>query len=100
MPSKPSTFTERKASHSSTPKAGKTGPFFGQYTNNSAGPFFTPVSSPTVQPKLPINQPGDKYEQEAYAMSERVVQSESLQRQPEPEEEELMQAKPLNEAAI
>src|SRR5258708_2493625 len=32
-----------------------------------------PKSGPLVQPKLAINSPGDRYEQEADAMAERVV---------------------------
>jgi hypothetical protein len=70
-----------------------------------------PIFSPTparIQPKLKINEPGDPYEQEADAMSERVMRMESapipsvqrmtwpIQRQEEPEEEEPVQAKPLD----
>lgn len=48
----------------------------------------------TVQPKLKIGQPGDKYEREADAVADRVMmmsETESLQMQPmEEEEEELM----------
>ncbi len=36
-------------------------------------PFFSPALA-TIQPKLTIGQPNDKYEQEADTMSERVVQ--------------------------
>lgn len=43
--------------------------FFGQETA-AAKPFFTP----SIQTKLSIGQPGDKYEQEADAMAEKVVQ--------------------------
>ncbi len=48
----------------------------------------------TVQPKLKIGQPGDKYEQEADAVADRVMrmnQSETMQMQPIEEEEEVMQ---------
>lgn len=45
------------------------GAFFGQETP-AAKPFFTPF----IQTKLSIGQPGDKYEQEADAMAEQVVQ--------------------------
>ncbi|HRX11457.1 MAG TPA: DUF4157 domain-containing protein, partial [Draconibacterium sp.] len=49
-----------------------------------------------VQPKLKIGQPGDKYEQEADAVADRVMkmhQSETMQMQPVEEEEEVMQPK-------
>jgi hypothetical protein len=57
----------------------------------------TPAVTPQVQMKLTIGQPGDKYEQEADRMAADVVQrinapqSESVQRQETPEEEELLQ---------
>lgn len=44
-------------------------PFFGPAAGNEA-PFF----APRIQPKLTIGQPGDKYEQEADAVADRVVQ--------------------------
>ncbi len=51
------------------------------------------------QPKLTVNQPGDRYEQEADRVAEQVMRMPEphLQRQvrPEEEEEELLQAKPL-----
>ncbi|NBC08548.1 MAG: DUF4157 domain-containing protein [Bacteroidetes bacterium] len=73
--------------HSSTPsQKEKQNPFFSK-TASPSKPFF--------QPKLSINQPGDKYEKEADAMAEQVVQAESIQRQSAPEEEETMQAKQL-----
>lgn len=37
---------------------------------NKKGSFFNPAH---IQPKLTVNQPGDKYEQEADAMAEKVV---------------------------
>jgi len=46
---------------------GNSNNFFGQ-TNK---PFFTPSS---IQAKLTVNQPNDKYEQEADAMADKVVQ--------------------------
>ncbi len=57
-------------------------PFFGEaakdsfFSKESKGskPFFSPA---TIQPKLTIGQPGDKYEQEADAMAEKVVQTMS-----------------------
>jgi Domain of unknown function (DUF4157) len=39
----------------------------------TASPFFNKTSSPAIQTKLTIGQPGDKYEQEADAMAEKVV---------------------------
>ena len=63
------------------------------------------ASVPQIQAKLTINPPGDKYEQEADRVAKRVVrqidQSASkgqsmegaIQRQPMPEEEELLQGK-------
>lgn len=49
-----------------------------------------------VQPKLKIGHPGDKYEQEADAVADRVMtlnQNETMQMQPVEEEEEVMQPK-------
>ncbi len=49
-----------------------------------------------IQPKLRIGQPGDKYEQEADAVADRVMkmnQTETMQMQPIEEEEEVMQPK-------
>jgi hypothetical protein len=45
------------------------GSFFSEESRSSK-PFFSPG---TVQPKLTIGRPGDKYEQEADAMAEKVV---------------------------
>jgi len=74
-------------------------PFFAG-RQSSGAPFFSADPS-SVQPKLTINAPGDKYEQEADEMAERVVQAQSIQRQSLPEEEEeLMQAKPLGGATV
>lgn len=67
-------------SHSLQAKGGAQQPFFqqqeerqGAFFGNeppAAKPFFTPF----IQTKLTIGQPGDKYEQEADAMAEQVVQ--------------------------
>src|SRR6185503_16071460 len=51
-------------------------PFFQKERNNNVfgqtnKPFFTPSC---IQAKLTINQPNDKYEQEADAMADKVVQ--------------------------
>lgn len=54
------------------------------------------TGSTTVQPKLKIGQPGDKYEQEADAVADRVMRmsdSNQVQMQPIEEEEEIMQPK-------
>lgn len=54
------------------------------------------LPSPVIQPKLKIGKPGDKYEQEADAVADRVMrmsESDTLQMQPEEEEEEMMQPK-------
>ena len=59
------------------------------------------IKSGTLQAKLRIGQPGDKYEQEADRMADAVMRMPELgvQRQvePEEEEEEMLQAKPLAE---
>jgi hypothetical protein len=53
---------QRESSHSSSSPA-----FFGEQQSSSS--FFTPL----VQPKLNVNSPGDKYEQEADAMADKVT---------------------------
>ncbi|WP_158569246.1 eCIS core domain-containing protein [Chitinophaga silvisoli] len=53
---------QRESSHSSSSSA-----FFGEQQSSSS--FFSPV----VQPKLNVNSPGDKYEQEADAMADKVT---------------------------
>ena len=55
-----------------------------------------------VQPKLKIGQPGDKYEQEADSVAERMMRmsaTETMQMQPE-EEEDSLQMKPVNEQFV
>jgi len=100
--------TVKKDSTVQAAKADKT-PFFQKSNKN---PFFLGVSSdtpfffPTIQPKLSIGQPNDKYEQEADIVAERIVRTsepviqkacteceEELQRQTEEEEEEALQPK-------
>jgi len=39
----------------------------------------------SIQPKLKINEPGDKYEQEADRVAEQVMRMSNIQRQPEEE---------------
>ena len=56
------------------------------------------VKSGTLQAKLKIGQPGDKYEQEADRVADKVMRmpEPGVQRQEEPEEEEeTLQSKPL-----
>ncbi|ACK71226.1 hypothetical protein PCC7424_2819 [Gloeothece citriformis PCC 7424] len=51
----------------------------------------------TVQPKLTIGQPGDRYEQEADQVAQQVMtmpQKTTLQRESMPQEEEQLQTKP------
>ena len=59
-------------------------PFFKTNTTskngNDSGYFF---NKPIVQPKLTIGQPGDKYEQEADAMADKVVQKLDTKSTPE-----------------
>ncbi|MGB3458295.1 MAG: DUF4157 domain-containing protein [Halobacteriota archaeon] len=52
-----------------------------------------------IQAKLKVGQPGDVYEQEADRVAEQVMSmlEPRMQRQVEPEEEELIQTKPLAE---
>jgi len=55
------------------------------------------VRSGALQAKLKIGQPGDKYEQEADRMADAVMRmpEPGVQREVEPEEEEMLQTKPL-----
>jgi len=57
------------------------------------------IKSGTLQAKLRIGQPGDKYEQEADRVADEVMRmpEQGVQRQvePEEEEEEMLQTKPL-----
>ncbi len=68
--------------------------FFGGSDAGGNG-FFKPRPQPVVQAKLSIGQPGDKYEQEADRMAERVVSQPAVQRQELAEEEEKINRKPL-----
>lgn len=65
-----------------TPSNSEKSPFFQKKSNRN---FFNPISNKTfflngssasraIQSKLTVGQPGDKYEQEADAMADRVVQ--------------------------
>lgn len=42
-------------------------------SNTTERPFISAQNSPQIQPKLSVNEPGDKYEQEADRMAERVM---------------------------
>ncbi len=56
----------------------------------------TNVPAPTIQPKLKIGQPGDKYEREADAVADRVMRmsdTDAMQMQAVEEEEETLQPK-------
>lgn len=62
------------------------------------GDTLSRLPAPTPQAKLTVNQPGDKYEQEADAVADQVLrmgESASVQREDAEEEEEAVQAKPL-----
>lgn len=59
-------------------------------------------SGTRLQPKLKIGQPGDKYEQEADAVADRVMRmgvTDTMQMEPE-EEEESLQMKPVNDQLV
>ena len=65
-------------------------------SSNSNGSF----SNGVIQTKLKIGRPGDKYEQEADAVADRVMrmsEGESIRMQPMEEEEEMMQMQPVEE---
>ncbi len=61
-------------------------------------------SRPVIQPSLKIGRPGDKYEQEADAVAEKVMmmsESETMQMQPvEEEEEESIQMQPVDQVMV
>jgi len=68
-----SDFQHQNSTNQSSPffKGSGTGFFGAEKQNNS---FFGPA---TIQPKLTIGQPNDKYEQEADSMADRVISMES-----------------------
>ena len=58
----------------------KENPFFRKTTQDEPSPFFSAsTKSPlaSAQPKLKVGQPGDKYEQEADSVAQRVVNDQS-----------------------
>ncbi len=70
---------EAKISPASSHQSGKHEPFFGHQQEGSVrsigsetAPFFT--KPPAIQAKLSVGQPNDKYEQEADAVADKVVQ--------------------------
>ncbi len=71
-----SVFTSRrnKDSHTNAEKERKETPFFAK---ESKTPFFNVVNGGTVQTKLTVGQPGDKYEKEADHMADAVVNNSS-----------------------
>ena len=105
-------FTVQKKSDTHTPKSdlntlllqAKT---FGHSISKLAGQESSSASPQTnglsIQPKLSIGEPGDRYEQEADRVASVVVQrinapsstGESVQREAMPEEEDELQMKPL-----
>jgi len=88
--------TAEKSSHTTSASEHQKSaqPFFAKA---GGGDFFTPVShsSPSVQTKLTVNKPGDKFEQEADKMADKVMRmpapappakEEKIQRAALPEE--------------
>jgi hypothetical protein len=81
--------TEKSSTTTSTP-ASRTAsqPFFAKA---GGGNFFEPATgAPSVQMKMTVNQPGDKFEQEADRMADKIMRmpaptapNERLQRQPD-----------------
>ena len=63
-----------RAAKNNTPFFSKGGGSFLSSSAETESPFFTHYSKPAVQAKLTIGQPNDKYEQEADAVAEKVVQ--------------------------
>ena len=71
-----SVFTSRrnKSPHNNEETKKQEAPFFGK---ESKTPFFNTPTGGTVQPKLTVGQPGDKYEKEADSMADAVVSKSS-----------------------
>ena len=74
-------------------------PLSGELENTTGAPsFFSPAPTGTVQPKLTVNEPGDRHEQEADTMANAVVQrtamkeEEKVQKAPQEEEEKIQKA--------
>src|SRR5665648_323474 len=91
--------TAEKSSHTtSTAEHQKSSqPFFAKA---GGGDFFTPVrnsSAPSVQSKLTVNKPGDKFEEEADKMADKVMR---MPAPAPPEKEEKVQRATLPEDKV
>jgi hypothetical protein len=64
----------------------------GSTINGEHKTFFQPHSTPLIQAKLTINEPGDQYEKEADAMSEQVMRMNEASMG----QDEIPQTKPLH----
>ena len=76
---------EKSPTTTPTPATRTSGqPFFAKA---GGGNFFEPAAAPPVQAKLTVNKPGDKFEQEADRMADKVMRmpapDEKLQRAPD-----------------
>ncbi|MBD2766359.1 DUF4157 domain-containing protein [Hymenobacter sp. BT664] len=82
---------EKSSTTTSTPAARTPSPPFFAKAGGGAGRFFEPASAaPPIQTKLTVNQPGDKFEQEADRMADKIMRmpapaasNERLQRRPD-----------------
>lgn len=82
-------------------------PLSGELDNTIGAPsFFSPAPTGAVQPKLTVNEPGDRHEQEADAMANAVVQraamkeEEKVQKAPQKEEEKIQKADKKEEEKV
>ena len=64
-------FLDTKRSDSAASALNKSSDAKSFSSKKTSSPFFTPV----IQPKLSINEPGDRYEQEADAVAEQVMRA-------------------------
>jgi Domain of unknown function (DUF4157) len=92
-------FSRRSSiQRSSSPAQSFFQPASAEHDTAAANAFFSPAPTGTVQPKLKVNEPGDRHEQEADAMANAVVQraampeEEKVQREPQKEEEKIQKA--------
>jgi hypothetical protein len=65
------TSSEKSSTTSGTRHSAASQPFFGPA--GSAGFFAAVAPAPAVQFKMTVNKPGDKFEQEADRMADKVV---------------------------
>ncbi|MBD2766357.1 DUF4157 domain-containing protein [Hymenobacter sp. BT664] len=103
---------EKSSTSSSTPAARTPSPPFFAKAGGGAGRFFEPATpAPPIQTKLTVNQPGDKFEQEADRMADKIMRmpapaasNERLQRQPDDtlqkQEDEKIQKAPAPEEKL